>query len=455
MSPEAPLLAVLLAASLAGAQPVDAPPWRASERLGVSWLRFGLEHRVRAEHLAHDFRPAHPGDASGLSLRTLLAAELEPGPMVLGAELQDARGWFTPDAPIGTAHVNALEPLRVYGGLRLRDVVEPGDALSISAGRLTLDVGSRRLVARNEFRNTINAFTGIDAQWASASGDVGRAFAALPIVRRPADAAGLSRGRIELDRENVDALLWGVFVQSRPLVARVQLDAAVFGLHERDGAVPSANRQLVTQTLRATRPPRAGAADFQVELMTQLGRSRASIDATDTATLDHVALALHASAGFRFDVPWEPRAALQYDFASGDADPTDGVNGRFDPLFGARRFDLSPTGLWGALARSNVSSPGLRLELQPLRRVDAFASWRVVWLAASRDEWTVTGLRDPTGRAGSFVGQQGEARVRWHVFPRNLSLEVGGAVLVPGAFVVATASGRPSAWAYSQLVGSL
>ncbi|MBL8918661.1 MAG: alginate export family protein [Myxococcaceae bacterium] len=443
----------LLLASSAVAQPADVP-WRASEKLGLTWLRFGLEHRVRAEHLAHDFR--HDGDSSGLSLRSLLSAELRLASLVVGAELQDARGWFPSSTPLNTTHVNPLEPLQAYAGLRLAGVVEAGDTLSLSAGRLTLDVGSRRLVARNEFRNTINAFTGVDAWWASAAGDLVRGFAAIPVQRRPSQRDALATARVEIDRENTNALVWGVFLQSRPLNARVQLDAAVFGLHERDGEVASSNRQLVTQTLRALRAPHAGALDFQLEVMTQLGASHATAAASDTTPLRHVAFGAHAELGFRFAVPWEPRALLQYDYASGDANPDDGVNGRFDPLFGARRFDLTPTGLWGALPRSNINTPGLRVEVHPHPRVDAFVAWRVMWLASARDAWTVTGLRDPTGRAGAFLGQQGDARLRWHVFPRNLSVEVGGALLVPGTFVVANqGSWAPSLYAYSQLVGSL
>jgi Alginate export len=447
---------VAFLASAAGAEPER--PWRAHEELGVEWLRFGVEHRSRLEHLENDFRIANPGDATGFFMRTLLTAELRLLPFVMGAELADARAWTWTGTPLNPTLVNPLDLLQGYLGLRTESLLAEGDALSLTAGRMTLDLGSRRLVARNEYRNTINAFTGIDLQWTSPAHDVVRTFAVVPVVRLPADPEGLAENAIELDRENLDALLWAAFVQSRPLFANVTVEAFVLGLHERDGSLaPSSNRHLYTPGVRALRPPNAGDFDVQVELLGQLGWSRASPDPTDTTDLGHLAFAMHASAGFRFDVPWAPRPVLQFDYASGDASPDDESNNRFDPLFGARRFDFGPTGLYGAIARNNLSSPAIRLEVQPHQTVDAFTAYRLVWLASARDAWTPGPLRDPSGDSGSFVGQQLEARVRWHVVPRSLSFDLGGAVLVRGDFAshAPGAKGAPSGYVYSQITGTL
>jgi hypothetical protein len=323
---------------------------------------------------------------------------------------------------------------------------------------MTLDLGSRRLVARNEFRNTINAFTGLDVQWTSSVRDIVRAFAVMPVVRLPSEPERLKDNDIAFDRENTDALLWAAFFQSRPLAAQITVEAYVLGLHEGDsGSAPSSNRQLYTPGVRALRPPTPGELDFQLEVMGQFGRSRGSAAATDTTDLDHLAFSLHASSGFRFDVPWAPRLVLQYDYATGDNSPDDGANNRFDPLFGARRFELGPTGLYGAIARSNVSSPGVRFEVQPHRAVDAFAAYRLLWLASARDAWTTAALRDPAGDSGSFVGQQVEARVRWHVLPRNLSFDVGGALLLRGELAADAPSAKTSApvFVYTQVTGTI
>ena len=57
----------------------------------------------------------------------------------------------------------------------------------------------------------------------------------------------------------------------------------------------------------------------------------------------------------------------QYTYSSGSRTPGGSQDGNFDILFGARRFDLNPTGIWGAFARSNISTPGWRLILTPCR----------------------------------------------------------------------------------------
>ena len=62
---------------------------------------------------------------------------------------------------------------------------------------------------------------------------------------------------------------------------------------------------------------------------------------------------------------WSPRLIFQYDYASGDDDPNDADNNRFDTLYGARRFDFGPTGIYGPFARANLSTPGMRIKLKP------------------------------------------------------------------------------------------
>ena len=439
------------------AAPADAP-WRAHEALGLAWLRFGLEHRSRFEHLGNDFRASHHGAATGYFMRTLLSAELRFLPLVIGAELEDSRAWLNEASPVNVTLVNPLEPLQAYAGLRFQGLLAKGDTAALTAGRMTLDLGSRRLVARNEFRNTINAFTGLDLQWASKEHDQVRAFAVMPVVRLPSDADDLRSNAIELDRENTHALFWGVFAQTRALAHGILLEAYVLGLHEGDvHFAPSANRKLVTPGVRTFRAPAPRSFDYQLEMMGQFGSSRASTTNADTTDLKHRAWSLHASAGYRFDVAWAPRLVAQYDFASGDRSPGDHKNQRFDPLFGARRFEFGPTDLYGALSRSNLNSPGLRLELSPHEEIDAFAAYRLAWLASAQDSWTAAGVKDPSGNAGRFVGQQMEARLRWHIFPRNLSLELGGALLVPGRFPREAPDGQKqvSPYVYTQITGTI
>ena len=141
--------------------------------------------------------------------------------------------------------------------------------------------------------------------------------------------------------------------------------------------------------------------------------------------------------------------------ASGDEDPSDGRNGRFDTLFGARRFEFGPTGIYGPFARSNLFTAGGRVQVRPRAGVSAFLAYRGFWLAQKRDRWTTSGVWDPTGQSGRFLGHQIEIRGRWRPLPGNLLLELGWAHLFQGEFArtapnaVAT---RDSDYFYTQVV---
>jgi hypothetical protein len=409
--------------------------WSLDEYVLPEWLSLSVTHRTRYEYLDDPFRVGPAGEQQVIVLRTLVhgRASLIDG-VTVGAELQDSRVEFDDAAFLTTTIVNPAELLRAYLEVEKADLL--GGTLTGQAGRLTMDVGSRRLVARNLFRNTINGFTGIDIGWrgdGELEGRELRAFWALPVQRLPNRQAQLKDNDIEFDSESCDVQFWGVFGSSKlPWLSRGEL--FLFGIHERDsGGRPTRNRQLITPGFRFFRAAGKGRFDYEFETALQLGESRASI--ASTRDLDHFAHFHHVALGYTFDTVWSPRLVLQYDYASGDDDPNDGKNQRFDTLYGARRFEFGPTGIYGPFARSNLNTPGVRLELKPLPSVSSFIAYRGFWLASDRDAWVTTGVRDTTGNSGSFVASQLELRVVWNVLPGNLKLEAGYAHLFAGDFI--------------------
>lgn len=444
----------------AGAKPAaqDPKPWRIEKAVGAPpWLKLGLEQQSRFEHLENDYRAKAEGDATALLFRTLVTAEASAGWLLGGLEIQDSRAYASDSTPLNTTLVNPLEILQAYVGVRRSGAFAEQDSLEVRAGRLTIDLGTRRVVARNRFRNTINGFTGVDGRWTSPGKHVARAFVAVPVTRLPSDPAGLKDNEIELDEESTDSLLWSGSYSSPTLAFGTQLELYVVGFHERDGDVASRNRQLVTVGVRWFRKPAAGTVDFDLELIPQVGTSRATTEMDDTDDRDHRALSSHAELGISAVMPWKPRFALQHDYASGDRDPADGSIERFDLLFGARRFDFGPTGIYGPFARSNLQTPGVRISVTPSSKLDAFASYRLFWLASGTDAWTTAAVRDSTGSSGTFLGEHIEVMVRWSPWPKNLSLEGGAAYLRRGEFANTAPDTRTSnaAYVYTQLTLTL
>lgn len=435
---------------------VAATPWRLAEALHApAALHLEGSYRLRYETLDGQFRRGGRGGDQVLAERLWLAAEYDFGAAYAGAEFADARTQFE-DAgtPLGTDDVNALEPQQAYLGYRGRDRLVAGDSLDVRAGRQTLDLGSRRLVARNQFRNTPNAFTGLVARWHDPSGQRLTAFFTLPLERRPARPAALADDRVALDRERAGVHFWGVDY-ARDVAAGMRAEAYVLALDEAaDAGGPTRARELYTPGLRAWRGATRGRFDFEWESALQLGRSRLAA-ATDAVRLQHFAHFHHLSLGYTCNDAWRTRLVVQYDYASGDDQPGDGDNGRFDTLFGARRFEFGPTGIAGAILRSNVSTPGARLEIAPTAGLAAFAGYRAILLAAARDAWIPAGVQDLSGAAGSTVGHQLELNLAWDLRPGNLRWEGGAAGLINGRFLdeAPTASGASGTfYAYGQLV---
>ena len=387
--------------------------------------------RVRYEAIDNQLRVGFDRSDTLVNLRTTLQARYREGPLTLTAELWDSRVWGDdPGTPVTTNEVNTLELVQAHAAWRTR----VGKAqVTLQGGRFMLNIGSRRLVAADEYRNTTNGYTGLKADVTTPGGVSATAIYVLPQQRRPDDPAALRSGRVEWDHEGFDQVLWGGTLARAKALGPVSVEASFFHLGERDTpGRPTRDRSLDTVGGRVMRDPAPGKADFEVEAFHQSGTVSASA-AASAARLPVSASFVHADFGYTLTDAWKTRLSLEYDRASGDR--AGGRFTRFDTLFGMRRADLAPSGLYNAVGRANLSSLGARIETAPSKRIDLMATWHALWLAERTDTFSTTGIRDVSGRAGSFAGHQFDARLRWWVLPERLRFEWTGVMLAKGRFL--------------------
>lgn len=384
--------------------------------------------RARYEALDGQFRPGLDARDDLFSLRTTLAATYAADGLRVGAELYDSRAYGgEPGSAIGTGEVNALELVQAYVAINAPEVLGRGTKATLQAGRFTLNLGSRRLVAADDYRNTTNGYTGLRADLGFPRDVAATLIYVLPQVRLPDDEPSILDNEVELDRESFDLRLWGGVLSRRRAIGPATLEASYFGFAERDDpGRPTRNRHLQTYGARVIRDPAAGQVDYEVEALRQTGRIRAGT-ATTAPQLEVAAWFAHAELGYSFAGGWKPRLALEVDHASGDQ--AGGKFGRFDTLFGMRRADLAPAGIYAAIGRTNLTAAGPRVEVTPSKRLDGFMTYRALWAASATDAFATTGVRDPTGAAGRFAGHQVDARLRWWWLPDRLRAEANAAWL--------------------------
>lgn len=390
--------------------------------------------RLRYESIDGQARTGFNDSDDLLNLRSIVGAEYRRSGFRIGGELYDSRVYGDdPGTPVTTGEVNTFELVQAYVGYAIPDAFGKDTNLGLQAGRFTLNLGSRRLIAADDYRNTTNGYTGLRADITAKGGTKATLIYVLPQMRRPDDAASVADNRVKLDRESFGQVLWGGLIARPDMLGATMAELSFYHFGERDAPVrPTRNRSLDTLGLRLIREPKAGHWDHELEAIGQWGDARAST--APAAPLRQVAAwFVHAEAGYSFAGGWAPRLSVEFDYASGQTG-TGKVN-RFDTLFGMRRADLAPSGLYNAVGRANIVTPAVRVEATPSTRVDLMGSYRPMWLASRTDAFSTTGVRDATGRSSSFAGQQIDARIRWWAIPDRLRFEADAVLLLKGRFL--------------------
>lgn len=390
--------------------------------------------RLRYEAIDGQARTGFDSRDALVNIRTQIMAVFDADSFEIGAELYDSRVYGDDrGTPLSTNEVNAFELVQAYVAADIANPLGRGTKLSLMAGRFILNLGSRRLVAADDYRNTTNGYTGVRADFAAPGGVKATLIYTLPQVRLPEDAASWRRNAVQMDRESFDLVLWGGLISKTKALGHAMTELSYFHLGERDTpGRPTRDRSLDTFGGRLIAEPTVGKFDYELEAFYQTGHISRSL--APTASAQSVsATFVHADMGYSFHSPWKPRLSIEFDRASGDKNG--GSYGRFDTLFGMRRADLAPAGLYNVIARANVVTPGVRLEATPSKRLDWFASYRALWLASAEDSFSTTAVRDTTGRSGDFAGHQVEGRIRYWLVPSRLRFELDALVLAKGRFL--------------------
>ncbi len=136
-------------------------------------------------------------------------------------------------SPISANEVNTFELVQAYLAADL-DGRWGGSKTTLQAGRFVMNLGSRRLVAADDYRNTTNGYTGFRADYRSAGGTTATLFYVLPQVRLPDDLPSVLARDTQWDRESFDLQLWGGLMTKPKAFGPVTAELGYFGLAERD-----------------------------------------------------------------------------------------------------------------------------------------------------------------------------------------------------------------------------
>lgn len=196
--------------------------------------------------------------------------------------------------------------------------------------------------------------------------------------------------------------------------------------------------------------------DYDAELAGQLGRFVES-----GKSLDHEAFAAHIAGGYTFEnADWKPRLGLEYNFASGDSNPTDGKHGTFENLFPTNHKFY---GFMDFVSWQNIHNVRISASAKPVKGLTLTADYHLFWLADMADYfYGVSGAsrsaggytRNTAGR-DSYAGSELDLIATYAIKP-YATAQVGYGHFFRGDYVkqsLATTTGSKDAdWFYAQLV---
>ena len=391
--------------------PRKAPlPNRVNEVL-PSWLRVRGEFRERMEGVDGMGFDNTRDDLYWLSRFRVNASVTASPAFTVQLQVQDAR---VAKKTLGTTGTPFSAPFDLR--MAFADVGATTGPVTLRVGRQELVYGEQRLVGHVSWLNAARTFDG--AKLTLRGKGVTAEVFATSVVR-------ILDG--EFDRSGDGNWFTGAYVTT-PHLGPHAIEPFVFWRRDRNRTTETATPGDLSQTtagfrLTGTLPARL---DYGVEMAVQRGSL-----GTD---------AVGAWAGhwqLRHSVPGRGTAKLtgEYNYATGDADPSDGIRGAFDQLYPTPH---DKTGLADQIGWKNVHHVRAGFEFTPWRGLPITTNYHSWWLAETRDGvYSAGGLpvaRVIAGAASRHVGQEVDVQAA-RAITSQMQLAAGYAHVFTGAFL--------------------
>ena len=435
-------------------------------------LTFDVQERVRWEIRENNFdfndKVRTINDDNWLLFRFRIGMMIKPAPWLkLYVQGQDSREYLSdrPDFPgvLGAEGDDPFDLRQAY--------VEIGNTKDmpwgVKIGRQTLTLGDERLVGAFDWNNIGRTFDAVKLSYKAPTWSVD-AFSSTVVVphREGYNQSDFYNGN-ETERGQVFS---GIYF-STTAIGPQTTDFYALHLHEHyvgpgdtnfltlgtrikskpgafshKAAAPSDGKSVADgkSTPPPPAPPKPLGLDYEAELAFQTG---------DVKGKDLTAFAAHAGLGYTFDTAWTPRLGLEYNYGSGDSDPTDGDVETFQNLFPTNHKFY---GQMDVFSWQNMHNVGLILKASPTKKLTVKGELQAFWLASTDDSWyrangstTVRPLNAAARSAGNYAGTEADLTVTYAA-TKWLSLEAGYSHFWAGDYLADTGAHDDADFGYLQ-----
>jgi hypothetical protein len=278
-----------------------------------------------------------------------------------------------------------------------------------------------------------------------------RTFDALKVTFRTkalsVDAFGASVVRTlvdEFDRSGAGNRFAGAYATTTKLIPQGTVEPYVFWKRDvnlRGELGESASLQHSTIGVRV-----AGRLPARLDYGLEMALQRGSLGSEDVR-----AWAGHWQLRESLPGPGAVKLTGEYNFASGDEDPADGVRGTFDQLYPTPH---DKTGLADQIGWKNIHHARAGLELSPFTATPVTLNYHSWWLVESRDGVYNVGNallgRAITGAAHRHVGQELDIQITRAITPQ-IQVAGGYAHIFTGPFLKQTTPGASYSHPYAMV----